>query len=404
MILHIDLNSFFARAEQQTNPKLRNRPVGILGKGHKGARTCVCAASPEAKKFGVTSGSSTWEARRLCPQIILVPPDYPKYLDISRQFIGILNDTSPWVEIFSIDEAFVRVDGSLDEVLLAAQAIKHKMRQQLGELLTASIGVAWGKVFAKLAGELQKPDGLIVLEKDTWLDRVGEMPADELCGIGYQISAHLALLGIRTIRDLSRADAGLLVARFGPSSGMHLWQIGQGIDLSRVNPSRLLPPAKSIGHQVTLDHDWRLDNLHRMLVKLTQKVGRRLRRAERVANSLNLFLSLGNGGYWQDHQRYQPGIMTDAALLTGARALLERVNLPPWVNVRRVGIVAADLKPLVGQPLPLFPAQYREEYVTGALDQLRDRYGDGIIEWGRAFGTNMGSLRDWRGPRAVLDQ
>ncbi len=403
MILHVDLNSFFARVEQQTHPSYRNRPIGILGKGHKGARTCVCAASPEAKKFGVKSGCSTYEARRLCPKIILVPPDYPKYLDVSRQFMTILHDTSPWVEIFSIDEAFIRVDGELDIAITVAQDIKTRLKQELGELITVSIGIAWGKVFAKLAGELHKPDGLVILDPTSWRNQVGELPVAEICGIGYRLSNHLQLLGVTTINDLHQADAGLLVARFGPSTGMHLWQIGQGIDLSPVISSQNLPTPQSIGHQITLDRDVRLDQLYPILMKLTQKVGRRLRRAGLAARNISLHFSLEIGGYWSGNRLHPTGIMTDPELNERIRQVWQSAPLPAGNLIRRVGVVTSHLLPIKLLTQPLFMDHKINELVTYSLDAIRDRYGDSAIEWGSGFATELGNLRDWRGPRAVLD-
>ncbi|MEK7461031.1 MAG: DNA polymerase IV [Patescibacteria group bacterium] len=452
MILHIDLNSFFARVEQQAQPALRNRPIGILGKGHKGARTCICAASPEAKIYGIKSGFSVWEAKQLCPELILVPPDYPKYLDISRRFMAILGEFSPWVEIFSIDEAFVALqrnekseipnskfetnhkfqnsrhraisnfshweighsfeirnlklgitEAELQEAIIVAQSIKTRLKQEFGNWITASVGIAWGKIFAKLAGELQKPDGLVVLEQKTWLDRVGNLSVGELCGVGYRLQEHLKNIGITTIRHLSQADAGQFVARFGPAAGMRLWQIGQGIDRSPVEPSHNLAPAKSIGHQITLDHDqtWRV--VYPFVTKLLQKVGRRLRRAGLAAGRLSLHVSLA-GGDWGDSLRHQPALTSDAALLRSIHFLWQRARIHPSRPVIRLGVVASNLKP-AGQPiLPLFPALEREDALTKAIDKVRNHYGEGSIEWGSSFNTEIGNLRDWRGPRAVLDQ
>lgn len=404
MVLHVDLNSFFARAEQQSQPHLRGRPIGILGKGHKGARTCVCAASPEAKLFGVKSGMSVWEARRLYPQILLVPPNYPKYLAISRGFIEILQRSSPWVEIFSVDEAFIDTKGGMAEAVATAQTIKATLYSELGELLTANIGIAWGKVFAKLAGELNKPDGLTVLEPATWLEKVGRLPIAELCGVGRQLEKRLAQLNVRTIRDLSQSDASMLVASFGPSTGMRLWQIGQGIDRAKVTPSHDLPPAKSIGHQITLDQDWSLAEISPIITKLTAKVGRRLRRSKQQAQEISLYLGLSNSSSVGNRQRCRPAISADSDLLRTAHHLYTGINLPRLTRIRRISVTSSGLSPRVEQTLPLFLERIREERLTNALDTLRDRHGETIIEWADGFGSSLGDLRDWRGPRAVLDQ
>lgn len=411
MILHIDLNSFFARVEQQANPKLRNRPIGVLGKGHKGARTCICAASPEAKRYGIKSGCSVREAQSLCPSLILVPPDYPKYLDISRRFMAILEEFSPWIEIFSIDEAFLGLDAKqprhpdktdISRAKETAIQIKAHLKKEFGELITVTIGIAWGKVFAKLAGELHKPDGLVVLERETWLERVGEMNVGEICGIGTRLAAHLETMGIRTIRQLGTADAGLFVARFGPATGMRLWQIGQGIDAAPVAPSTELPPMKSIGHQVTLDTNefWRA--AYPILAKLTQKVGRRLRRAGLKAGRLSLHVA-SLTGVWGGSRRHQPTISSDPALLASLHSLWQTAPLSRATRVVRLGVVVSDVQAIGQQVLPIFVSDITNDNLTASLDAVRDRYGEASIEWGSGFATNLGDLRDWRGPRAVLD-
>lgn len=418
MILHVDLNSFFARAEQQANATLRDRPIGVLGKGHKGARTCVVAASPEAKKFGVKSGMSVAEVQRLCPSIALVPPNYARYLDISRRFINILDRMSPWVEIFSIDEAFVALSRNtsefrdsdfgfskteLQEAIATAHKIKAALKHELGELITASIGIAWGKVFAKLAGELKKPDGLTILSPHTWLETVGQLPIDELCGIGYRLTNSLNALGIRTIRDLAHADAGTCTARFGPNAGMRLWEIGQGIDRSPVTSHRELRHAQSIGHQITLDRTMRVHDLWPIIAKLTVKVGRRLRRSGLWAGALSLHISLTDHSHL-GHTLRLSETMGEQALLQASRQLYGQLGSHRQWAIH-VGVVANRLGDSTAtQILPCFPEERRSQEVTQALDTLRDHFGEEVISWGATHYIHLGNLRDWRGPRAVLDQ
>jgi DNA polymerase-4 len=359
----------------------------------------------------------------------------------------ILDSFSPWVEIFSIDEAFLalghnekfqipnnkfqiksksqipknppthglsisEIENYLElgawnlefqEAIKTSLAIKQRIRKEFGELITVSIGIAWGKVFAKLAGELQKPDGLVVLDKETWLERVGELSVGEICGIGYHLEEHLQTMGIKTIRDLSRADASQFVARFGPAAGIRLWQIGQGIDNAPVNPSSNLAPAKSIGHQITLDRDQPWRETFPIFTKLTQKVGRRLRRAGLLAGRVSLHASLVDDG-WGDNLRHRPEIGSDGALLASIRLLWQRAPIHPLRRVVRLGVVAGELGSPGQSILPLFPEVERDEAITKALDAVRDHYGEGSIEWGSGFGRELGNLRDWRGPRAVLDQ
>lgn len=404
MILHADLNSFFARVEQQARRDLRDRPIGILGKNHKGARTCICAASPEAKRYGVYSGSSVWQARQTCPDTIFVPPDYPKYLDVSRRFIEILHRVSPRVEIFSIDEAFVDIHGDVQNAIRAANFIKQCLRNQLGELITVSIGIAWGKTFAKLASDLVKPDGLVVLEKGTWPSKFGSLSVDNICGIGPKLAGHLATLQIRTLWELAQADAAFLVARFGPATGIRLWQIGQGIDTAPVISSDKLAAPKSIGHQTTLDQDCQLRALGPIVKTLATRVGRRMRRSGQRAGQLILNVELASGGYQMNRLRVRPAIVDDFDLKRSSLSLLENLPVPPLASIRQVSLTATGLTPNFAQRLPLFSEKIREEWISVVLDQLRDQYGDQSIMWADQVsrGSQPELLRDWRGPGAIL--
>ena len=194
IIVHIDFNSFFATVEQQANPRLRGKPIGVTG-GDRTTRTVLGAASVEAKKFGVRTGMQIWEARQLCPELILVNGDSDKYLDTTQKFLNILKDYSPYLEVFSIDECFLELTGHRGQctekdnynLLQLATEIKSRIRAEIGEWITCSIGISYNKLMAKLAGSLYKPDGLVMIadqEAAQWiLDRV---ELDEICGIGYQ--------------------------------------------------------------------------------------------------------------------------------------------------------------------------------------------------------------------------
>ncbi|MEK7680258.1 MAG: DNA polymerase IV, partial [Deltaproteobacteria bacterium] len=213
IVMHIDMNAFFASVEQRVNPKLRGEPIAVIGSSK---RTVITTASYEARKYGVKPGMNTYEAKRLCPRITFVVGDNSRYTDASERVINILKDFSPKLEVFSIDEAFIDMTGQGSTGAKdAAFSIKDRLRKDLG--LTCSIGIAPNKLLAKLASDMEKPDGLVVFrDGDAW--RILEnLPPSALCGIGPKTAMALEAMGIRTCGGLSRFPAGLLRARFGIS-------------------------------------------------------------------------------------------------------------------------------------------------------------------------------------------
>ena len=199
-ILHVDMNSYFATVEQQANPYLRGKPVGIIKAEGRG---CVIAASIEAKKYKVKTGCTVWEAKKLCPQIILVPSDMDKYFALTQRLVKIIGDYSPIMEVFSIDECFMDVtdtqklfDGGVLEMALE---IKQRVKRDLGEWMRCSIGIGFSKLSAKLASEMDKPDGLTWLTQENYLDKTEQVAVSEVCGIGYARSKYLYGRGAFTL-------------------------------------------------------------------------------------------------------------------------------------------------------------------------------------------------------------
>lgn len=201
-ILHLDMNSYFATAEQQANRCLRGKPVGIIKAEGRG---CVIAASVEAKKFGVKTGVTVWDAKRLCPQIVLVPSDMDKYFALTRRMIKILGDYSPVLEVFSIDECFVDVTetqrlwpGGGWQIALE---LKQKVKEELGEWMKCSIGISFTKLLAKLASEMKKPDGLTFLTEQNYLTSTENIAVSEVCGIGRARTTMLQSMGVTTLGE-----------------------------------------------------------------------------------------------------------------------------------------------------------------------------------------------------------
>lgn len=199
------MNSYFATAEQQANPALRGQPVGIVKAEGRG---CVIAASVEAKKFGVKTGVTVWDAKKLCSQIILVPSDMDKYFALTQRMIKILEDYSPTLEVFSIDECFVDVTetqklwpGGVFEIALE---LKQRIKQGLGEWMKCSVGISFTKLLAKLASEMEKPDGLTFLTPENYLDKTKNVAVSEVCGIGRARTIMLQSMGVTTLGEARR--------------------------------------------------------------------------------------------------------------------------------------------------------------------------------------------------------
>src|SRR5512141_3078717 len=207
------MNAFFASVEQVSNPKLRGKPIAVVGRSH---RTVITTASYEARAQGVKTGMNVPEARRACPSLILVVGDNRKYTSANAKMLEVFSRYTPIVEVFSIDEAFLDVTASC--LLFGggadiAQKIKNDIKKAIG--ITCSVGVAPNKLLAKLASDMQKPDGLTVIEPERVSEVMENLPASELCGIGPNLTATLATMGIKTCGELGRASASALRSRFG---------------------------------------------------------------------------------------------------------------------------------------------------------------------------------------------
>ncbi|MDP2632630.1 MAG: DNA polymerase IV, partial [Candidatus Curtissbacteria bacterium] len=251
VILHVDLNSFFATSEQQANPYLRGKPVGII---KANGRTCVIAASVQAKKYGVKTGSTTYEAKKLCPQIIFQEADFDKYADITYRFIKICKMYSLVCEVFSLDECFLDVTESekfFGNVFNIAFEIKDRLRAEIGDYMTCSCGVSHNKLLAKLAGEQIKPDGLFWITEDNAISILDKSELMDVCGLGWGLNSHLKKLGIFDFPKLRSCPISFLHKHFGPFWSVHLYNIARGIDNSPVLPFSDLEDAKSVGRTYT---------------------------------------------------------------------------------------------------------------------------------------------------------
>ena len=283
-ILHVDMDAFFASVEVLDDPSLRGRPV-IVG-GTPEGRGVVSAASYEAREYGVRSAMSAARAVRLCPNGVFLPGRMARYAEISGQIFDIFHSVTPLVEPLSVDEAFLDVSGCrrlLGDGPTIARLVKRRILDEIG--LVASVGVAANKFLAKLASDLDKPDGFVVVPDDVqgFLD---PLDVARIWGVGPRSQETLAALGIRTIGDLRRADQRRLTDRLGPAHATHIATLARGQDDRPVITDH---EAKSIGHEVTFAEDIAdRESLVDMLDQMAHKVARRLRRAEVKTRTVQL--------------------------------------------------------------------------------------------------------------------
>ena len=275
-IIHVDMDAFYASVEQRDEPALRGKPVAVGG-GHRGV---VAAASYEARKFGVRSAMPSVTAKRRCPQLIFVKPRFDVYRAVSQQIRAIFADYTHLIEPLSLDEAYLDVTEDclgLGTARAIAEDIRRRIREETG--LTASAGVSYCKLIAKLASDQRKPDGLCVITPDKGPDFVASLPVARFHGIGPVTARKMAALGIETGADLRAWSLPELEARFG-SSGAWYWRICRGIDEREVKPDR---PYKSVSAERTFDEDLREPD--RLAVELEQIAGYAWARVERAAVS-----------------------------------------------------------------------------------------------------------------------
>jgi len=376
IVMHIDMNAFFASVEQQSNPELRGKPIAVVGRG----RTVVTTASYEARAFGVKTGMNTWQAKQACPQVIFVIGDNRKYTHTSSEIMKMMADYTPLVEVFSIDEAWLDVTGSLAIFGSAeniAYLLKARIKHRFG--ITCSIGIAPNKLLAKLASEMKKPDGLTTILPENVSSTLEHMPVQELCGIGKKMEKHLLMLGIRTCGELGRYPVERLSRKFG-IIGERLQQMGQGIDNSPVVPVEDEEEVKSVGHSMTLERDIsQRQEILKYLLQLAEMVGRRARRYGVAGKTVHLavrfadFTMIGKQQTRRDHTNQSDAIFNEAV------RILDTLDLDQ--PVRLLGIRITNLC-YQRQQLPLFEEERRKVLATSAMDEVNDRFGGFAVTYG----------------------
>jgi DNA polymerase IV len=378
-ILHVDMDAFFAAVEQRDQPQYRNKPVivGADPKGGKG-RGIVATCSYEARKFGVHSAQPISQAWRLCPNGIYVRGDMAKYVRVSERIMEIFSGFSDMVEPVSIDEAFLDVTGSASlfgSGFEIAKKVKYQIKKQLG--LTASVGVAANKFVAKVASDLEKPDGLVVVKPGQEREFLALLPIKCLWGVGKQTEAQLKSLGFERIEQLARltqADVRRLLGNVGD----HLWHLARGID---DRPVAADEGFKSIGHEFTFEHDTSdAGVLHDTLLGLTEHVAQRLRLNE--ARARTIVLKLREADFSTTTKRAslnEPGDTTETIFPLALKLMQSLIRQGKLV--RLIGVYATNLETKSGgAQMGLFEqAPEKKRRLATALDEVTRRYGKNAL-------------------------
>ena len=387
VILHCDLNCFYASVELLSHPELRGVPVAVCG-DPEARHGIILAKNEPAKAFGVKTAETIWQAKKKCPNLVLLPPHHDRYAEYSRRVNAIYGDYTDLVEPFGIDESWLDVSGSLHlfggDAKALADTIRARIKAELG--LTISVGVSFNKVFAKLGSDYKKPDATTVIPPEGWQEIVYPLPVGDLLYVGRAAQEVLSRYGVRTIGELAKCPQEMLETLMG-KMGTQLYQYANGLDKSPMRGAADREPVKSVGNSTTFRKDlttW--DEVRTGIALLSDSVAMRLRRhglycmGVQVGLKDNKFQSISRQKML-DHSTHLMREINDAAL--------ELVKLA-WkapTPIRLLSVTAIHLTPeeetyqqldLLGQAPRV---REKQEKVERAMDDIRRKYGHGAIAY-----------------------
>lgn len=378
MILHIDMDAFFAAVEQRDNPALRHKPVIVAGNS---TRSVVSTASYEARKFGIRSAMPVYAAKQRCADLIIVPGNMKKYRTDSKKIMTILAGFSPLVEPVSIDEAFVdlagceRLFGSPEEM---GRTIKKKIKAELS--LTSSIGIAPIKFLAKIASDMNKPDGLTLISPAEAPRFLETLPIQKVPGVGQAAMKQMDILKIQSLGDIKKFSLPLLTQKFG-KLGPHLFELSNGIDPSMVETGHT---RKSISSETTLSKDVSdFETLKGILLDRAQTVGRALRAKDLVCETVFIKLKFSDFTQVTRSKTLDMPISSSAAIFNEALALYRKIQLQRKIRLAGVGVSSLKDK---GRPIQMTllgedkKTETQWASVDRAVDSIMEKFGGNIIQ------------------------
>jgi DNA polymerase IV len=395
--LFLDLNAYFASVEQQENPALRGRPVIVAPGGIE--TTCAIAASYEAKKYGIKTGTPVWEARSRCPDLVVIPANHELYVDYHDRIVAEIERHIPVTKVCSIDEVACRLlDNENDEASVRALSarIKAGIRANVGEWLGCSIGIAPNRLLAKLASDMMKPDGLIILKAEELPQRLFALPLTAIAGIGAKMKSRLARGGVNDIEQLCDRMPRAAGSVWGGLDGDRLWYLLHGVDLPE-KPTQM----RSIGHSHVLAPKSRGSEAARLTARrLALKAAARLRRKNIQARLLMLHVRFEDGrGKWKASVPL-PATQDSFRIIAALDALWPQLvtTAPKGFQLRQVGVMLGNLQPVQGEQGSLFEnldpnhelaRGLRTEALSRALDRINTRFGRNAVTLGPTTGGRV---------------
>lgn len=381
--LYLDFDGFFASVEQQVRPALRGRPVGVVPFNSATVHTCVIACSKEAKRRGVTNVMPVLEAKRKCPDIVLVPQSPDLYRRAHHALLSEISAVIPVDAVKSIDELTCKLElADRDAPRELASRIKGRIRDNIGPYITCSIGFAANRLLAKMAGKTNKPDGITIWHPRDMPAPLLDVPLANVSGIGRRMESRLQTAGIFTMSDLWQSQPKHLRQIWGNVTGERLWYALHGYDIQAGASSRGM-----FGHGRVLPPDWReIENARECSRLLLVKAARRMRRDGFYAGRVWLWLGM-RGARWSEGVPL-PIVRDDQACLAGLETLWTKAcrELPPGTKIIRLGVTLLDLSPATARQLDMFvnddAARQRWESITLAIDRLNAKYGRTVVSLG----------------------
>jgi len=375
-VLHVDMDAFYASVELRRRPELRGLPMIVGGTGSRGV---VLSATYECRAFGVHSAMPMMRARRLCPQAVVVPPDFPTYQEASAGVMEVFRAVTPLVEPISLDEAFLDIGGAARRLGGPAQIgewVRARVADEQG--ITCSVGVASTKFVAKLASQRCKPDGLLVVPRDAVVAFLHPLPVGALWGVGERTEEQLVRLGLRTVGDIANTPASTLQRALGPAAGAHLAALAWGRDPRRVTPHE---PDKSIGAEETFGRD--VDDpavVHRELLRLCERTAARLRSGGWQGRTVSIKVRFADFTTISRARTLSDATDVGRTIYDTARELFDALGLQR-ARLRLVGVRVEGLRPAATTPHQLLLGErasgWRE--AEQAVDRAARRFGAGAV-------------------------
>ena len=378
------MDSFFASVEQQANPKLAGKPVGVIkGEG----RSCIIAASREAKKLGIKTGTSVYDARKIYPKIILVPADFEKYFWVTNKFIEICSRYSPDLEVFSIDELFLDVTQTVDlfdglahrslgegGVSGIIRGIKKAMKEEIGEYITCSIGISYNRLLAKLASGINKPNGVFEITFGNRDEILFSRKLSDVCGLGFALERKLLGMGIANFKNLREISEEYLLPSFGPFWTKELKRLSCGEDDSLLTRVGDIPKMKSVSRTFTLyENTADLKIIKATLRNLCEEASWKVRLMKMKGREIGVAVRGGEKGEYR-RKTLKYFIDDGDDLFKIVWDLFEKMS---WQgSVRFLGVWLGMLRPKNGLNLNLFPWENKKENLTTAMDKVNRKYGE----------------------------